>query len=371
MPDSLPMPKVIVIGAGPAGAVAALVLARAGIDVALIEQHRFPRDKVCGECLSAVGIDVLTRLGLSSLILAHHPAVLKRSVIFISDGRTVELPMRKPMWGISRRAMDTTLLHAARAAGVRVIQPARCEQIEPGSPCRLRVRMLHNNDIDTMEARHVIVADGKAALMPQPPPPSGDLGLKAHFSRIDAPTDAIELFGVAGHYGGAAPIEDELWNIAFSVPAARLKQHGRNLDLLFRDIVSENRGLADQMTQAVRVSEWLTSPLPRFGVKQHWPEGIIPVGNAAAAMEPIGGEGMGLAIRSAELAAAAVLQAIQHDSDVNTPRLARSYRRLWTVRRAACRAGARIISSPTLSKITVPLADIDGLGSLVLKLVGK
>ena len=59
------MPDVVIIGAGPAGSIAAIILARAGIDVVLIEQHRFPRDKVCGECLSALGIDVLRRLRLS------------------------------------------------------------------------------------------------------------------------------------------------------------------------------------------------------------------------------------------------------------------------------------------------------------------
>ena len=55
---------VTIIGAGPAGSTAAILLARAGWDVTLVEQSRFPRDKVCGECLSALGFDVLERLGL-------------------------------------------------------------------------------------------------------------------------------------------------------------------------------------------------------------------------------------------------------------------------------------------------------------------
>jgi hypothetical protein len=80
---------------------------------------------------------------------------------------------------------------------------------------------------------------------------------------------------------------------------------------------------------------------------------------------------MGLALRSAELATAAIVQAISHHSSVNAPRLARAYKRLWNQRRAACRAGAKIVSSPALSKLTVPLAEVDPLGTLVLRLVGK
>jgi flavin-dependent dehydrogenase len=365
------MNQVVVIGAGPAGAVAALGLARAGVDVRLIEQHRFPRDKVCGECLSAVGIDVLTRLGIAPLVLARQPAILKRSLVFLSNGRTVELPMRRPMWGISRRVLDVILLQAARAAGARVIQPARCEQIVGGQTCRVRVRILDTNEIETFETRFVVVADGKGSMVSDASSATGDLGLKGHFTGVDAPSDAIDLFGVDGHYGGVAPVEDGLWNVAFSVPAAKVRSHGRNHDALFSALLSENRGLAERMSRAMRVSHWLASPLPRFGVTQQWPEGVIPIGNAAAAIEPIGGEGMGLALRSAELATAAIVQAIARNSIVNAPRLARSYKRLWNIRRAACRAGAKLVSSPLLSRLTVPLAEVDPVGSLVLRLVGK
>jgi flavin-dependent dehydrogenase len=365
------MTQVVVIGAGPAGAAAALGLAHAGVEVLLIEQHRFPRDKVCGECLSAIGIEVLTRLGVAPAVQALRPAILRKSVVFLASGRTVELPMRRPMWGISRRALDLTLLQAARAAGVRVLQPARCEQIDGGDPVRVRVRTLEHNALQTLDATFVIVADGKGSLMNAAPAATRDLGLKAHFTGVRAPADTIELFGVEGHYGGVAPVEDGLWNVAFSIPAARLRNHGRNHDALFGALLSENRGLADRMNGAMRVSDWLASPLPRFGVMSSWPRGVIPIGNSAAAIEPIGGEGMGLALRSAELATSAIVQAISDHNIINAQRLARAYKRLWNMRRAACRAGARIVSSPALSKLAVPLAEVDPLGALVLRLVGK
>src|SRR5450432_714446 len=189
------MPKIIVIGAGPAGSIAAIILARAGIDTTLIEQHRFPRDKVCGECLSALGIDVLSRLRLSASLQSHSPIKLIRTIFFESTGRRAEIPLPRPMLGISRRALDQNLLDAARTAGAKILQPARCEKI---SEHNLRVRNLESNEVQTIEADHIIVADGKASMMPDPPPPTTDMVLKAHFINVNAPTDAIELFTAHG-----------------------------------------------------------------------------------------------------------------------------------------------------------------------------
>src|SRR5882724_12300454 len=73
--------SVTIIGAGPAGSAAALMLARRGWSVTLIEQHRFPRDKVCGECLSALGIEVATRLGFATALKNLGAVELTRTIL--------------------------------------------------------------------------------------------------------------------------------------------------------------------------------------------------------------------------------------------------------------------------------------------------
>jgi 2-polyprenyl-6-methoxyphenol hydroxylase-like FAD-dependent oxidoreductase len=116
------------------------------------------------------------------------------------------------------------------------------------------------------------------------------------------------------------------------------------LDDLFAHLLEFSPNLRGRLKEARRTSAWFVSPLPRFPVSYDWPEGVIPLGNSAAALEPIGGEGMGLALRSAELASewlvahgAAMPRASQE--------LLRRFSRLWSPRRVACRAAAVILSS--------------------------
>src|SRR4051812_48464987 len=106
---------IVIIGAGPGGSVAATLLARARVPVTLIEQHRFPRDKVCGECVSSLGIDVLKRIGAIDRL--HDAVVLNRCVAHGPAGAKIEVDLPRKMLGISRRSLDETLLKFSREAG--------------------------------------------------------------------------------------------------------------------------------------------------------------------------------------------------------------------------------------------------------------
>jgi 2-polyprenyl-6-methoxyphenol hydroxylase-like FAD-dependent oxidoreductase len=358
--------RALIIGAGPAGSCAAILLARAGWVVHLFEQHRFPRKKVCGECLSPLAIEVLDRLNLTRFLRTQNISILRQSTLVAPDGSEATIVLPRPMWGLSRGTLDMALMQAATDSGVIIHSQTRVEKIHSAQQ-QIIVRDLNTNVLATHSYDYLLVADGKAALALPRPAPTGDLGVKAHFTNVRDVHDAITLFSLPHHYCGLAPIENNLWNIAMSVPADRVRDFGGNLDQLWQHLLSENTGLARRMQSATRATDWLASPLPRFAVRTDWTDQVIPLGNAAAALEPIGGEGIGLALRSAELAAQHLL-APHFD-----PRaLIRAYQKLWTTRRLVCRTGALILSRPTLAHLAVRLLNSNRhIGQTFLSWTGK
>ena len=266
--------------------------------------------------------------------------------------------------------MDVALLDAARNSGVTVVQPGRVEAMT-GTRATLRI----DGERQDIDFDLVVLADGKGTLSGatprRPPTPSGDLGVKAHFEAGPGDAETIGLYGLCGHYVGTAPASDgdrRVLNVAMSVPAAKVRRFASDFDALLVACCEENPAFGCLIGGRERVTKWHASPLPRFAPRrpQDWPPGVIPVGNAAAALEPVGGEGMGLAIASAELAAAAILRGEVPET------LAAAYRRLWRTRRAACRAAAVALSTPFAGGAVVTLARLLPLARTVgLHLIGK
>jgi 2-polyprenyl-6-methoxyphenol hydroxylase-like FAD-dependent oxidoreductase len=256
------------------------------------------------------------------------------------------------------------MLKLARDAGARLLQPARCEGIAPPNA---RVRDLASNEVSAVKTSHILLCDGKG-----PSKSNGGFGLKAHFVNVDAPRDAIALYGVKGHYVGVAPIEGSRWNLAMSVPARRIARFRGAHDALFELLQAENVSLARAFARASRLGPWMASPLPRFAVESDWPDGIIPIGNAACAIEPIGGEGIGLAMRSAEIVSSEVIASRKECRPVDLRLIRASYRHLWKRRAFGCRAAALAVSRPLLAHAAAPIfRQTPALHQLALHLTGK
>ncbi len=361
------MSKALVIGAGPAGVTAAAVLAGQGFGVDIIEAKRFPRDKVCGECLSSLGTQTLRDAGFGQTLDRLSPTRLTHTRLVDRAGRAARFQLPNVVAGLTRRAMDQALLEAL-PADVRRHQPVRVLKLDGTTA---------HTTAGVIEADVVVLADGKGTLpgtTSLPPRPTGDLGLKAHYDGIELDPATIHLFALAGHYLGVAAVSDGegvVWNLAMNVPAKLLKP-GEPHDVLVERLLQQNPALRDALAPAVRRGSWQASPLPRFAPRPSasWPLGVVPVGNAAAALEPIGGEGMGLAIASAKLAADTVAR---HGWEPEVlRRLDASYVKLWRTRRAMCRLAAVAMSSRWSASAIVRLArGVPAATRLGMALAGK
>lgn len=355
------MKRVLVVGGGPAGSLAAVLLARTGVAVTLVEQHRFPRDKVCGECLSALGQRVLIRNGLSRVIAAGVP--IPHAELNGTNVR-VRLRLPEPMLGISRGVMDAALLTEAANAGAEIMQPARVESVlTESSAVTAHVRRLTDNRIIERTFDLALVAEGRGNFGGRKPSLSDDLGIKAHFTGITAEADTVTLYGGVNGYGGVAPIEARKWNVAFAVPRSVVGGVRGDLEAWWTNVLAVSPTLQAHCRTAVRVTPWLASPLPRHANVYDWPDRIIPIGAAAWAIEPVGGEGMGAALRLAELAAAAIL-------DDNTAALPRAFAGVMRNRGMFCRLGGWLMAGHARSDL-MALAGQPVLAEVAMRLIGK
>ncbi len=383
----------IVIGAGPAGASTAILLARAGWQVALIEKQRFPRRKVCGECIAASNLPLLDALGIGAAVARLAGADLKR-VALMRGLDTIVAPLPRAEGpghpfgrALGREELDTLLVMQARAAGATVLQPASLQSISGGpGDFRCVVRLLdpegtpHDERAATRElaAPLVVAAHGSWEPLPferaqrrEARRPSDLFAFKANFSGTRLAPDLLPVLAFDGGYGGMVVADAGLATLACCVredrlDALRAAQPGlRAGEAIEATLMRECRGVADALSGATRQGAWLASGPLRPGVRvQREGRGVFLVGNAAGEAHPIVGEGMSMALQSAWLLAALVgpeRSAIvdgNRSADVQRRLLrahAASWRRHFARRLALAAAFAHVAMRPAAAAALWPL----------------
>jgi geranylgeranyl reductase family protein len=305
----------VVVGAGPAGSVAALVLARAGASVALVDKAAFPRDKACGDLVGPRGVQVLADLGLTvpsagqgSDLLAVGPS-----------GRASRLPAfpgrSYPGHGVvaPRTGFDGALREAAIAAGAHPVR-ARIAAVEAGPAGSLRTVV--GSDGQRLAAGAVIGADGalspvaRLAGMLRPETALWGFAVRAYLP-AEVPLPLLVLLDAAPWriypgYGWLFPGADGQANVGIGVGLGSTRRPVPLRDDLARfcALLARRGDIRPGVQPGPVMGGWL-----RMGGSGTPPAAgnVLLVGDAAGLINPLQGEGIGPAMVSARLAAQAVL----------------------------------------------------------------
>jgi geranylgeranyl reductase family protein len=312
---------VAVVGGGPAGAAAGIALARAGRDVVLVDKATFPRDKICGDGLTAGALRLLEDLGLDPATVPSWQRV--DDVVVVSpSGRQATFPLPRGAGtyaAVARRTeLDAALLDVARAAGVRVLEGHAVTGVEERAD---RVE-LAVEDLGPVQARYVVAADGMWSpvrkLLGVATP--GYLGewhaFRQYFTDV-GPQAARDLFvwfepDLLPGYAWSFPLPDGRANVGFGIQRDDVGREGRvgrvqEMKALWPELLARPHIRAVLGPDARPESPHRAWPIPARidEVVLHTARTLF-VGDAAAATDPMTGEGIGQALLTGILAAEAI-----------------------------------------------------------------
>jgi menaquinone-9 beta-reductase len=324
---------VVVAGAGIAGCTAAATLARRGHSVLLLEADRYPTHKMCGEFLSPESTRLLRDLGVEDDVRARGAVAIRNVAITAPSGLAWRAPLPRAGIGISRWSLDPLLFGAATAHGATGLQQARVTAIEGDAREGFRVAFAVEGEAREVSARLVIGAYGKRSRMDRALGRTFGRGahdfvaFKAHHRGLDL-GDFVELHAFAGGYCGMSHVESGLVNVCLIARTDVLRASGKSFESMRDGVMRENPVLASRFDRLrLAVSHVVaTSQIP-FVEKEPVSRGVLMVGDTAGMIAPLCGDGMAMALRSAEIASGLADRYLRGETTFDE--LADGYTRAW------------------------------------------
>jgi flavin-dependent dehydrogenase len=353
------MHDVLICGAGPAGSLAALILARAGATVVLLDRARFPRDKLCGDTVNPGAVSLLRRHELTHVLEGGLP--VDGMIITGASGLRVVARYGAGVQGcaITRRDLDARLAAASVEAGARLddgvlVHEALVDRSRHAPRVHGVIAKAAAGRSLTIRARVVIAADGRYSRVAR------GLGLSCHpaaprrwaiggyFEGVSGLTGCGEMHIRANRYVGVAPVPGDLAN-ACVVTADRSAL--RQPDALLLEVLRTDPAVVDRFSAARLIAPpvcvgplAVECPVPGL-------DGLLLAGDAAGFIDPMTGDGLRFAFRGAELAAAAALAALEHGWRDAHVRLGvarqREFRSKWRFNRTL----RSVVGSPVLMRV--------------------
>jgi menaquinone-9 beta-reductase len=343
---------VVVIGGGPAGAVAARQIARQLHHVLLIEKSRIPRFKVCGGCLGGAALDVLENIGLGDLP-AKCGGVQLRRMRLASAGCVANFPIGRRI-ALSRETFDAALIREAIQARATVCAETK-GSLTASDECGLCQIKLQCNETEVLvRAKAVLIATGLSSCEPHCTTttcPKSRIGLGTLLEQPHGyvTSDILQMACTSSGYVGIAPIDGWRIDLAAAVDPAALAA-ARSPGRLICRMISE-AGLP--AIAGLEGAEWRGTPLLTRHTRPLATNRCLILGDAAEYVEPFTGEGIGWAMESAVLASTLIQQGLEVWTEEIAERWERLYKRTLIRRQRSCRLTSWLLRNSTLRNVAV------------------
>jgi flavin-dependent dehydrogenase len=303
--------EILILGGGVAGCAASIALAQKGRSVTLIEREPTPRHKVCGEFLSGEALEDLHALGIDVASLGAVPIDYVR---LAAARRAAEAPLPFPAASLTRKALDTALIAAAIAAGVRVTRGRSVHSLHRATGNLWQATL---DDGTMFEAPTAFLATGKHDLRghARPKDPHQWVAFKMYYrlsaAQIADLGDASELTLYSGGYGGIQPVEDGITNFCCVVQRRYFARAGLRWEGLLAKMQQDCPHLAMRLDGAEPLLDKpiTVTHIPYGYLRRATEEGLYCIGDQAAVIPSFTGDGISIALHTARRATASFLSA--------------------------------------------------------------
>jgi flavin-dependent dehydrogenase len=347
---------VVVVGAGPAGALAARESARGGLSALLVDKAEFPRWKVCGSCLNLRTLSTLAAVGLGELP-RQLGAVPLATFRLAAGGRQAVVPLPGGV-ALSRTAFDAGLVRSAVAAGAAFLPGTHAALGPPGGQAR-SVRLRHAGAEAEVRARIVLAADGLGGRLLAGTTVRADVvaasrlgcGVIADAVPADYGPGTIFMACGAGGYVGLVRLEDGRLDIAAALDPGLVKRAGG----LGRAAAATLAEAGFPPVPGLTELAWRGTPLLTRRLTRPAAERALALGDAAGYVEPFTGEGIAWALASGAAVAPLARRACRRWEPALAARWCLLYRQTVARRQRVCRVVAAVLRHPGLMRWLVAL----------------
>lgn len=317
---------ILIVGGGLAGLSSAIHLSKANLTVLIIEKNNYPKHKVCGEYISNEVIPYLDFLDIDVFKLGAKK--IDKFQLSTPKGQVISADLPLGGFGISRFCLDEALANKALENGVEILKDV-VEDIKFSND-EFSVETKNNH---AFKAKIVIGAYGKRANLDVKlnrqfiKTKSPYLAVKMHV-KGDFPDDLVALHNFEGGYCGVSKVENNTINLCYITNFDSFKKF-KNIEEFQEQVLFKNKFLKSVFNETVPVFEQpLTISQISFDDKKPVENHILMCGDTASLIHPLSGNGMSMAIRSAQMASLLIIKYFSSEIS-DREALEKQYLREW------------------------------------------